>query len=105
MMADKVKELSDCNSRLEVLGKDRVRRPNITESRAITCYKCTGLNHIERICNWKGRGSEFPETQCQSCEQFGYSAPTCNRFELSKPRNYRLDQGNAQSDPRSHQPP
>ena len=50
---------------------------NPRDQNSFSCYKCKGLNHIQRNCMWNGQGETNEHVQCQLCNQFGHGANQC----------------------------
>lgn len=64
----------------------RVRRPpSFSHQRQSTkrtiCHKCSGDGHVEKVCNWNGKGSSRPDIKCQLCFQSGHGVKFCSLFQ------------------------
>lgn len=99
----RIDELTERVTQLETGRTDRRSRytNNRTSSRPVTCYKCSGENHVEKRCNWNGTGKKSPKSQCQLCFQFGHGAMNCRRYQSDIPNQ---NQGNVPSGPRKSRP-
>lgn len=64
------------------------RVQNAREQNSFSCYKCKGLNHIQRHCLWNGHGQTNEHVQCQLCNQFGHGANQCLKLgNIQHPRD------------------
>ena len=45
------------------------------------CHKCSGDGHVQKLCNWNGKGSSRPDIKCQLCFQSGHGVKFCSRFQ------------------------
>jgi hypothetical protein len=46
-------------------------------ARPLICYRCNGLGHPQRLCNWTGQGQPRTDLTCTVCQQNGHSIQCC----------------------------
>lgn len=72
----------------QCLRTDSSQRIDSKPQQSQSCFRCGGIDHVQRACAIKADGVSSPTAQCPYCSQFGHNAASCMfpRPENTEPR-------------------
>lgn len=81
----------------QCLRTDSSQRIDSKPQQSQSCFRCGGIDHVQRACAIKADGVSSPTAQCPYCSQFGHNAASCMFPRPENTRTPRRDRQGATS--------